>query len=390
MILNIFFGIGVSIVNTRFLGPQIYGEYKLISSIFLFLTTFTNFGYYFSTSRLVAKSDNIQIKRNIISGSLTVSFIISIFNIILLLFFSFYINHIFNAQLSIALRVCLPLILILQLKLCLENIFQGDNKIKHLSILRTSPQLLYLVFAFIIGYFSGLNLISALLLQLVLSFIVVAGLISNLNPEFSGIRKAFNILNKENKSYGIHVYTGALSNVGAAQLFSMLIGYFVDPTSVGFYSLAVTVCGPIRMCAGVFGTTFFKKFSSSSSISNKVLISAFCVSLAIITVFFLLVGKVIILFYSEKYSPAINLSYIICFGFMLHGFGDIFNRFLGAHGKGKEIRNGAIATGLVSLCAGILLTMSFGVVGTAIATSLTGIFYFSMMVWFYSKRNTHK
>ena len=80
MVLNIFFGIGVSIVNTRFLGPQVYGEFKLISSLFMFLTTITAFGYYFSSGRLVAQKKHEGIKHNLFGGSVVASFAISLVN----------------------------------------------------------------------------------------------------------------------------------------------------------------------------------------------------------------------------------------------------------------------------------------------------------------------
>ena len=46
-----------------------------------------------------------------------------------------------------------------------------------------------------------------------------------------------------------------------------------------------------------------------------------------------------------------------------HGLGGFFNRFLGAHGKGKELRNAALSTGGIILVGCIVLLPCYGAVG---------------------------
>jgi len=67
----------------------------------------------------------------------------------------------------------------------------------------------------------------------------------------------------------------------------------------------------------------------------------------------------------------------------MQGLGDYFNRFLGAHGRGKELRNGAIAAGIMNVAGYIFLVKYFGIVGAASTKLFTGIIYCSMMIFYY-------
>lgn len=389
MILNIFLGIGVSIVNTRFLGPEAYGEFKLLGTLFTFVATITAFGFYNSAGRLLTQKQHSVIRRNIVGGSMVIVSGIALLIITILFAFSFFVDDLFHSELSVLLRLSLPLVFVFPFIACLENIFQGDNRIGHLSLLRVLPQLLYLCCALAAGYFFNFTLMWALLLQLGLMAAVVVGMVFSLKPDFSGLLDSLHLLKSENKSYGFHIFIGSVANVGSAQLLGLLIGYFVDPKNVGFYSLAVMVCMPLTLISSVFGTTFFKKFAELDSIPPKVFVGALISSLVVLFIFIVLIDDVIVLFYTEQYKSAINLAYILCFGFLVHGFGDIFNRFLGAHGKGQQIRNGAALTGLVAVVFGLLLTWKIGVTGAAIAKLCTSLVYFVTMCFFYIRRDKY-
>ena len=68
-----------------------------------------------------------------------------------------------------------------------------------------------------------------------------------------------------------------------------------------------------------------------------------------------------------------------------HGLGDVFNRFVGAHGFGKYLRNGAFISGVVALVGytlGVWLWGINGAIATRIAFALT---YMGLMVYYYNK-----
>ena len=112
------------------------------------------------------------------------------------------------------------------------------------------------------------------------------------------------------------------------------------------------------------------------------------VALSIISLiaFLLVIGKVFILFYSKAYSNVINLTYVTAFAFTLWGIADYVNRFMGAHGFGKEMRNAAFIIGISNLLGFTFLVFLFGVMGAALTKLLASLIYLLSMVYYYFKK----
>lgn len=386
MILSMILGIAVSIVNTRSLGPEAYGKFKLLGNLFALVPTLITFGYFNSVGRLVAQPKNQGRRGALLGGGVLITSLISLLMVALLFGFSFWIDAVFRVEISGMLRRLLPLVFVFPLKRFLESYCPGDNKILALSTVRVLPSLLYLVGVLAILRCSHLSLTSALYLQLSCLAVVLIGVLCALRLSVHGSVDSLRSIQVENKACGFHLYLGALAAVASAQLFGLLIGYFVDVQTVGYYSLALAICAPLAFVGSVFGTVFFKKFAGIASIPAKVQFSAFGVCILTFIAFILLVKFVILLFYGSEYAPAVRLARIMGFGFMVHGLGDMYNRFLYAHGKGKDVRNGAFVTGAVALLFGFLLTKFLGGQGAAGAKALTSMVYFVMMYALYRKQ----
>ena len=52
--IGVLVGIGVSVLNTRLLGPEQYGDFKFLQSLFSFAVTFVTLGIFYSGGRLIA------------------------------------------------------------------------------------------------------------------------------------------------------------------------------------------------------------------------------------------------------------------------------------------------------------------------------------------------
>jgi O-antigen/teichoic acid export membrane protein len=173
--------------------------------------------------------------------------------------------------------------------------------------------------------------------------------------------------------------------VATAYIVGFSISYYIDNTQVGFYTLAMTVCSPLLVVPSVLGTTFFKKFASLDFIPRKVVVFSILATLFALGIFYLFIEKVFLLFYSEDFSPAIRISKILIIGFLLHGLGDLVNRFLGAKGQGKLLRNAAFAVGFVNILGYSILVYYFGVTGAIITKIMASGVYLLMMYYYYTK-----
>ena len=75
---NIIIGIGVSVVNTRLLGPQQYGDLKFLQTIFKFINIFLTLGLFITGGRQLALKKNTPIYKQICQNLLLFASIISI------------------------------------------------------------------------------------------------------------------------------------------------------------------------------------------------------------------------------------------------------------------------------------------------------------------------
>lgn len=385
MVLGIIVGIAVSVINTRLLGPERYGDLKFLQNLFTFVVTFLTLGIFVSGARLLAQKKNEPVKLQLIGNLLLLASAISVLLIVALFIISFFEERIFNNELGKIIRIFSPLLFVFPFQLCLQNIMQGDNRIYELSVFQITPSILYIIGAIAFNYFVPLSLTSALATQLLAFVILIVIMIIHFKPKFVNVKKNLSIIWRENRTYGLQVYIGILAGVASAKLGGLSIGYFIDNTNVGFFSLALTTAMPLTMIPNAMGTTFFKDFANKDSIPKKATIVTLVLSLVALLFFFLIIKKVILLLYSAEYSAVVPLAYLASIGCIADGFGNYINRFLGAHGKGRELRNSAFAVGVSNVLGYISLVYVFGVKGAAITKTISGLIYCSMMYYFYKK-----
>jgi len=385
MVAGIAFGLIVSIVNTRLLGPQRYGDFKFLINLFTFVATITTFGFFFSGGRLLAERRNEHIRDQLVGGLLTIASIISLLLIVILFVFSFFVDDLFHPGLGKIIRLFSPLLFIFPFKLCLENIMQGDNRIFQLAVFQRASQVFYLIGALTVSYLVPFSLTICLILQLGIAALVILIMSLLLKPALNGVHPILSQIYAENTIYGFKVYVGSLANVATATLMGLLVGYFVNTTALGFYSLALTVTMPLSFIPSAFGTTLFKTFANRTSIPKKAIFASIGLTGCTLVAFFLLIDKVVLLAYSPEYSEVISLAYVIAIGNVLHGFGDFVNRFLGAHGKGKELRNGAFVVGASIIAGSLTLIPAFGALGAVFTKVIAGGLYCGMMCYYYRK-----
>jgi O-antigen/teichoic acid export membrane protein len=378
-------GIGITVVNTRLLGPLQYGNLKFLQNLFTFVVSFLTIGIFYSGSRLLAQKENENIKHQIIGNLLIFASAVSIVLSIFLFCFSFFEEGLFNNELGSVIRLFSPLLFVFPFQTCIGKIMQGDNRIYELSVFRLGPKALYLVVVIPFNYLVPLSLTSAIAIQLGCLALLILIMVIRLRPKFENLKNYSLIILKENQAYGIYVYYGFLANVATMKLSGLSIAYFIDNTNVGFYFLALSVTAPLTMISSSLGTTLFKDFANNKAIPQKATAVTLTLSVSALLLFMLMLKRMILILYSIEYIDVVPLAYIISVGSTLRGFGDYINRFLGAHGRGKEIRNVAFANGLSNVIGYTFLIYYLGVIGAAV-TSLVSDFIYWFLMYYYYKR----
>ena len=381
--IGVLVGIGVSVLNTRLLGPEQYGDFKFLQSLFSFAVTFVTLGLFYSGGRLMAIEKTKPGQRQIAGGICMLAMVMSMVLFVLFFIFSYFEEKIFDNELGWYIRILSPFLFIFPFQLGLDNLLQGSNRIYQLSAFRLGPKVLYLLGILAYSYFFPFNLDHALIFHFASLGVLIFITILSLNPSLSELTGTFKRIMQENRSYGFQVFIGAVAGLASAQLGGLAIGYFIDNTNVGFFALAITASQPLAMIPNSIGTTFFRDFTGMDRIPGKVFATTVIVSLLSLAGFLLIIKQLVIFLYTEEYLAVVPIAYFVSVGSILHGLGDFFNRFLAAQGRGKEMRNANILIGICNVLGYLFLTWWIGVQGAAVTKLLAGFTYIFVMAWYY-------
>lgn len=383
-LLGIILGVMSSIVNTRFLNPDDYGDVRYVQNIINFVASLLLFGYFLSGSRLLALSNNEHYSKRI-RGAMCV--ILAIASLVLVLScVGCFMGHLSKSNVANLFLISIPVCFYPLFLNYVNTTAQGDNHIGRLSIARLFPSLLYVPVGYIIFKIYGATSELMILLQWGIYTVVLFLVIISTKPSFNNLKPIFKDLQNENKTYGMQLYIGSLVMCATNYIAGITIGIFnPDNTEVGFYTLALTVTGPLSSLPAIIGTAYFKQFATQSKIPDKVM--KFTIGITIISClgFIAIIRPLVTLLYSEAYASVGFYAMILAIGFSFHGIGDMINRYLGSHGQGKSIKNASIANGVVKVFGYTVLVYFFSTIG-ALVTTLVCDFIYSIVLCVYYKR----
>lgn len=385
-VIGLLFGVLCSVLNTRSLSPELFGDVRYVQNIISFVSSLLLFGYFVSGSRLLALSKDESYSRRI-RGAM-VAILLATIVVLSLVMLVLYVISLFNGKENLT-----PLYLssvFLGSNVILLNYVnttaQGDNHIGRLAIARFLPSGVYLVIAFLVYRYFGCSPTLMISLFNGTAVLVLGWIIVSTKPSFHNLRESLKFLYEENKSYGFNVYLGSLAGVSTSYIAGITLGSFcADNANVGFYTLALSLATPLTMLPSIIGTTYFRRFAEENRINNKIFKYSVALTALSLIVFVAAIRFIVGILYDESYSVVAEYASWLAIGTSLHGFGDMINRFLGAHGQGRQIRNAAIICGLVIIFGSFLFVYYWNVNGAILTKNIGSLSYFLAMVVYYLK-----
>lgn len=390
-ILSIFLSLIINIVLSKLLGPKGLGDFRFIITILTIFTTIFSFGFYQATGRLIVLSNDPKEIREIYGASAFVTLILYTFLVIFLFIYFMFDGNINSKGLFSYVYIVVIFGWVFLTRTLLEAILPSSNHIGLLALSRSMQPLVLLLLIIPILYLNILNYeFNITKLALILNFIsfviVYLFVIFKLKLSFKRLRKRLKDIVQMNRDFGLNVYIGGLIPLVVASLSEVLISYTSsDNTGVGFYSIAVSLCSLISIFPRIIASVAYRQFAVQNKIPKNILFAA--VSLGILTLIFLLliIKPFVFYFYGQEFSTVIKLCYILSIGVFFHGLADLLNKYLGANGEGKLLRNSSVLVGVSLLSLNITLIPIYGEFGAVVAASISGIIYFNTMYYYYRK-----
>jgi Membrane protein involved in the export of O-antigen and teichoic acid len=378
---------GGSVLNTRMLSKVSFGDWKFIQSYLLFISYIVNFGIYQSGQRLIAKTTDPQ-KIQLFKGYLIYSTLIGWLVMLLLTVLAGFFKGILSSHIFYLLLIHFPLFVIHPLMFYFESVYQGERKMVRLAIYRVLPPVMYVLSLFMMYSLSTSNVAANILLYYGTYLVAFIILLKGDRIHFGRKGEELNLLLAENKSFGLNIYYGSLANVGTAYLLPLLVGFVgLDNSGVGQYSLALTFITPLALLPAVTGASHYRNFANIDRIPGSLIRRTALLSFCILTALVLSIDFIVDIIFGPAFKDVGTLVQIGALAGTLHGFGDFFNKFLHANGKGVQIRNVAILAGIVQLGSSLVLIYFFAEWGAIIARGIGSLTYFGYLFYTY-RRNS--
>ena len=396
-IVGIPLGLVTSMILTRYLGPKLFGDYSYLNGIFLFAIVIFNFGFLNAGNRSLVLNNKEEKAKEIYGSVFVVLVMLFLIMCLSLIIFGYFDKNISSKGLFTTFIYLIPFGWIYLLTVYFETLFQADNRMKSLVFIRFYPKIgLFLACLLIYFVIKDLDIDKLLIVYIFyLSSYIVTYLIAlyRIRLSFKNLKLNLKSLWVHNKNYGFDVYIGSILAVGASSISTLIISYYDVSNSnvgVGFYNLALTFTAPLALIPNIIATTRYKEFAGLQKIPFKLFKTTILLALGSLLILWIFIGPFIDLFYGKEYHSTIQLTLVLSLGVAAHGMADFFNRYLGAHGKGKMLRNSSVLIGVSLLITNFLLVPIWHEQGAVFARFISGLVYLISMIYSYKNYTNNK
>lgn len=390
------FGMGISVIIARILGPEKKGIYSLVILLPAFLVYFTNIGIGQATVFYLGKRKYFS--KDIFGNNIIFTILISTLAILIGLIIIFFFSN--KLLPGVATKYLLLSLFLVPGQLFLGFILYillGFQKIKKYNfILFFRVFLLFILIGTLLWVFH-FGITAVIVAELLSVIIVCIVLFFMTKKQTNGISMKFNKhYFKDSSLYGIKFYLGSVLYFLQSRIVIPLINFFLNPAMVGFYSISIGLSEKIWLISDAVGTVLFPKVSSETDIKKLkeftplVFRSTLIIAILIASILFASAHWLIILLYSNAYLQSIHPFQILLIGVVGISGRKILENDL--KGRGKPMLNTYVVgiSVVLSTILNILWIPKFGILGAAWATSISYTMVLLITLIIYSKVSSNR
>jgi len=395
-ILSMLIGFVISIYITRYLGPELKGKMSYFLTLSGTIWMILDLGFHKSLPYLLAK-DNSKLNK-IFSFSILLHIIDIVLLIIIVTFFKDY----FYQELEIINPIYLILFIlftaITRFGFIIKFIMLGIDRILWQNMLKLLPVITYISLFFIIKLFiqvvdKYLYVLIALILSSVfwiysytIKMFVAEEIRFDINFDFIEIINTYKI--------GIKAFLSAFFIFLLIRFDIFLIKKYTPFAELGIYSLAANFVTLLQSFSNLVGSLMLPKFSGNDKDEKGNIIIVrrialiFFVLMIILTIVFFTIGKQVITFvYDIEFIRSYEVFGMLLPAVFFLSFGSIINTFFWSKGFPIATIILPVIALLINIGLNIILIPSIGIIGAAIATSISyGVWLILLLVYFFKTK----
>jgi O-antigen/teichoic acid export membrane protein len=341
-------------------------------------------GVFPAGGRVLAIERDRETQRRALGAMTLMGFVLGAMLSSLIALSSFAVDMIFKKNVGWILLSAAPFALFLPFQTLAQDSCQGLNQIRRLSVFQLALSVLNLAFQVSLALWGHLTARTALMAQLAAISLSSLLAVLSMRPDFAERARHIGLIIREARGFGFNVYLARLTGTASTRLDNLVIGYYLPEAMLGLYDNAQRVSNPIVTLARSLAITRYRAFAAMDRIPrrikfwNAVTLGTAAISLA-------LAGPLALPLVFPKYSDAARLLLPFAVWGFFSGLFQPYNMFLGAHGRGAEIRNIALAITLFSIVALLLSVPRWGIMGAAWSAAATMALDYGLVLYYYRK-----
>lgn len=382
--LSMFITLSATVVQLRWMEPDERGRYALSLAVVMISALLLEPGMFPAGGRVLAIERDRETQRRALGALTLMGFGLGAILSSFLAAASFAVDLIFRKNIGWILLSAAPFALFLPFQTLAQDSCQGLNQIRRLSLFQLSLSLVNLAFQIALALSGHLTARTALMAQLAAISLSSLSAVLSMRPDFTERARHIRLIIKEARSFGFNVYLARLTGTASTRLDNLVIGYYLPEAMLGLYDNAQRVSNPIITLARSLAITRYRAFAATDRISRRIIFWN-AVTLAMGAVSLALIGPVALPLAFPKYSDAASLLLPFAVWGFFGGLFQPYNMFLGAHGRGAEIRNIALAITLFSIVALLFCVPRWGITGAAWSAAAAMALDYVLALYYYRK-----
>ena len=354
----------------RNMSPEEFGTFAFALAFLLFLALFFDFGLFLPAARVAATTADPIARRGVVGAALVAYVPVAVAFSALVALLSLGVDGWFNVEgAGDAVRFVAPFALAFPFLHVAVQLVQGVGRLHVYSVSTSGAQILLVaVLVAVLAADVAMTATLALALHSASVLVAAAGVALCLRPVFVSVRENVARLVQGARAYGFQVYVGRLLGIGTYNMDVLMVAAFTDPASVGFYTLAAAIASMISLPVIALANALFPRMTREAAIDRRWLGIAVVVGVAGAGVVAVAAGPLVELVFSSPYSAVAGLVLPLGLAEAVRGVVSIYNSFLSAHGRGRELRNAAVVLTVSNLVLNLALIPPFGAMGAAWAS----------------------
>lgn len=379
LVLALIFGLASSSLTARLMSERELGQYRFIISCVSVVTSALSLGLFSSAGTLLAGRGGRTFRTLVARGASTQAWMIAVACSIcvgIVLLQSHGVSSLWVLATVLGSAMAWPLLL--------QEILRAEGNFIGLAVLNAAPTAFFLL---LLGASRLLLLpldapLSAFLFFLSQGLVVWA-LISRNNIILKPNRLGYAYLFKLNRNLGLNVYWGSFLAALTVQSGIFILQALKSPEDTAVFALAMTVTAPLTLLPSAVGTAYFSLLPGAWGFPEKVMRYAWIVSSIIAVAFCLLVPLAVHILYGPRFASVTIPAQLCGIGAVLHGMGDVYNRYYLANRDTKFLLKTASIVCAVALLVGLPAGQVFGPLGVASAKMMASGTYAFFLVYHY-------